>query len=64
MFLSILCRIAKEQRAALTNQRPVATRLTRLSGAGKSTIGNILEASLHAAGRLTYLIDGETSGLV
>ncbi|WCA73010.1 hypothetical protein G6L97_26525 (plasmid) [Agrobacterium tumefaciens] len=24
----------------------------------------MLEASLHAAGRLTYLIDGETSGLV
>ncbi|MNE27107.1 Adenylyl-sulfate kinase [compost metagenome] len=43
----------------LTNQRPVVIWLTGLSGAGKSTIGNILEARLHAAGRHTYLIDGD-----
>ena len=30
-----------------------------MSGAGKSTIANLLEARLHARGRHTYLLDGD-----
>ena len=33
--------------------------LTGLSGAGKSTVANALEAALHEAGRRTYLLDGD-----
>jgi bifunctional enzyme CysN/CysC len=32
---------------------------TGLSGAGKSTIANALDAKLHALGRHTYLLDGD-----
>jgi bifunctional enzyme CysN/CysC len=32
---------------------------TGLSGSGKSTIANLLEKKLHAAGRHTYLLDGD-----
>jgi len=30
-----------------------------LSGAGKSTIANLVEKQLHAAGHMTYLLDGD-----
>jgi bifunctional enzyme CysN/CysC len=30
-----------------------------LSGAGKSTIANLVEKKLHAMGRHTYLLDGD-----
>ncbi|RZJ93567.1 MAG: adenylyl-sulfate kinase, partial [Brevundimonas sp.] len=33
--------------------------LTGLSGAGKSTIANLVEKRLHADGRHTYLLDGD-----
>jgi bifunctional enzyme CysN/CysC len=33
--------------------------LTGLSGAGKSTLANLLEQRLHAAGKRTYLLDGD-----
>jgi bifunctional enzyme CysN/CysC len=33
--------------------------LTGLSGAGKSTIANLLEKKLHAAGRHSFLLDGD-----
>jgi bifunctional enzyme CysN/CysC len=33
--------------------------LTGLSGAGKSTIANLLEKRLHAMGKRTYLLDGD-----
>ena len=33
--------------------------LTGLSGAGKSTIANLVEKKLHAMGRHTYLLDGD-----
>lgn len=46
-------------RAALKNQNPVCIWLTGLSGAGKSTIANLLEQRLFAAGRHTYLLDGD-----
>ncbi|TGQ21531.1 adenylyl-sulfate kinase, partial [Mesorhizobium sp. M00.F.Ca.ET.216.01.1.1] len=32
---------------------------TGLSGAGKSTIANALEVKLHAAGKRTYILDGD-----
>ena len=32
---------------------------TGLSGAGKSTIANLVEERLHAQGRHTYLLDGD-----
>jgi bifunctional enzyme CysN/CysC len=46
-------------RAALKAQRPMAIWLTGLSGAGKSTIAKLLEQRLHAAGRHTYVLDGD-----
>jgi len=46
-------------RARLKHQQPCCIWLTGLSGAGKSTIANVLEERLHAAGRHTMLIDGD-----
>ncbi len=47
------------QRSLTKGQRPRAIWLTGLSGAGKSTIANALEAELVARGRHTYLLDGD-----
>ncbi|MDB5099259.1 MAG: cysC [Cyanobacteria bacterium RYN_339] len=46
-------------RAALMGQTPCCLWLTGLSGAGKSTLANGLEQRLHAAGRHTYVLDGD-----
>ncbi|HMO46737.1 MAG TPA: sulfate adenylyltransferase subunit CysN [Rubrivivax sp.] len=46
-------------RAALKHQRPCVIWFTGLSGAGKSTIANLVEKRLHALGRHTYLLDGD-----
>ncbi len=46
-------------RAALKHQRPCVIWFTGLSGAGKSTIANLVEKRLHAMGRHTYLLDGD-----
>jgi bifunctional enzyme CysN/CysC len=46
-------------RAGLKGQRPAVVWFTGLSGAGKSTIANVVEHKLHAAGRHTYLLDGD-----
>jgi len=46
-------------RADLLGQRPTVVWLTGLSGAGKSTIANLVERTLHARGRATYLLDGD-----
>jgi bifunctional enzyme CysN/CysC len=46
-------------RATLKGQRPCVVWFTGLSGAGKSTIANLVEKRLHAAGRHTYLLDGD-----
>jgi bifunctional enzyme CysN/CysC len=51
--------IAKPARAAQKGQKPRVIWLTGLSGAGKSTIANLLEKRLHADGRHTYLLDGD-----
>jgi bifunctional enzyme CysN/CysC len=46
-------------RAAQKRQQPRLVWFTGLSGAGKSTIANLVEKRLHAAGRHTYLLDGD-----
>jgi bifunctional enzyme CysN/CysC len=51
--------VHKEARAALAKQRPAVLWFTGLSGAGKSTIANLVEKKLHAAGHMTYLLDGD-----
>lgn len=40
-------------------QRPICIWMTGLSGAGKSTLANALEVELHAAGRFSYVLDGD-----
>ena len=51
--------VDKAARAAIKGQKPVVLWFTGLSGAGKSTIANLVEKRLHALGRHTYLIDGD-----
>ncbi|HJV42817.1 sulfate adenylyltransferase subunit CysN [Caulobacter sp.] len=51
--------VSKGSRAALKAQRGQVVWLTGLSGAGKSTIANLVEKRLHALGRHTYLLDGD-----
>jgi len=48
-----------EAHAALKGHRPGVVWLTGLSGAGKSTIANVLERKLHAEGIHTFLLDGD-----
>ena len=51
--------VDRDQRAALKDQQPVVLWLTGLSGAGKSTIANVVEKKLLALGRHTMLLDGD-----
>ena len=51
--------VSRETHAALKGQRPAVLWFTGLSGAGKSTIANLVEAKLAARGRHTYLLDGD-----
>ena len=51
--------VTRDMRAAMKGQRPRLLWLTGLSGAGKSTIANLVERKLHALGRHTYLLDGD-----
>ncbi|GHA88611.1 sulfate adenylyltransferase subunit CysN [Modicisalibacter luteus] len=51
--------IDKQARALSKGQRPAVLWFTGLSGAGKSTIANLVEKKLHAAGQHTYLLDGD-----
>jgi bifunctional enzyme CysN/CysC len=51
--------VGKPLRARLKGQRACVLWLTGLSGAGKSTIANIVEKQLAASGRHTYLLDGD-----
>jgi len=51
--------IDKAARAQLKGQKPAVLWFTGLSGAGKSTIANLVEKKLHAMGRHSYLLDGD-----
>ena len=51
--------VGRETHAALKGQRPAVLWFTGLSGAGKSTIANIVEQKLAARGRHTFLLDGD-----
>jgi bifunctional enzyme CysN/CysC len=51
--------VDKEHRATLLGQTPKVLWFTGLSGAGKSTIADLVERRLHALGRATYLLDGD-----
>jgi bifunctional enzyme CysN/CysC len=51
--------VNKVARASLSRQKPCILWFTGLSGAGKSTIANLVEKRLHADGRHTYLLDGD-----
>jgi len=51
--------VGRETHAALKGQRPAVLWFTGLSGAGKSTIANIVERKLAARGRHTFLLDGD-----
>ena len=51
--------VHKAARAELKHQRPAVLWFTGLSGAGKSTIANLVEKRLHAEGRHTMILDGD-----
>ena len=51
--------VSREVHAAQKGQRPAVVWLTGLSGAGKSTIANLVEKKLLARGRHTFLLDGD-----
>ena len=51
--------VNKQARAAMKGQKPVVLWFTGLSGSGKSTIANLVEKSLAAEGKHTYLLDGD-----
>ncbi|MFD4675717.1 adenylyl-sulfate kinase [Lentzea sp. NPDC058450] len=51
--------VDKQARVARNGHRPCVVWLTGLSGAGKSTIADLVERALHAEGRHTFLLDGD-----
>lgn len=51
--------VNKNARAVLNGHKPMILWFTGLSGAGKSTIANLVEKALHAQGRHTMLLDGD-----
>ncbi len=51
--------IDRAARADLKHQKPAILWFTGLSGAGKSTIANLVEKRLHVAGQHTYMLDGD-----
>ena len=51
--------VSRETHAALKGQKPVILWFTGLSGAGKSTIANLVEQRLAQRGRHTFLLDGD-----
>jgi bifunctional enzyme CysN/CysC len=54
-----LLTVDKALRSRLLAQTPCVLWFTGLSGAGKSTIANLVESRLHDLGRATYLLDGD-----
>ncbi|WP_316163853.1 sulfate adenylyltransferase subunit CysN [Bradyrhizobium sp. SZCCHNRI20481] len=51
--------ISKVERSRLMNHKAAVMWFTGLSGAGKSTIANLVEADLHARGIHTIMLDGD-----
>jgi bifunctional enzyme CysN/CysC len=51
--------VSRETHAALKGQKPAVVWFTGLSGAGKSTIANLVEKKLAGRGRHTFLLDGD-----
>lgn len=51
--------VDKAARAQLKGQKPAVLWFTGLSGAGKSTIANLVEKRLHAQGHHTMILDGD-----
>jgi bifunctional enzyme CysN/CysC len=51
--------VGKSARSRLKGHPACVIWMTGLSGAGKSTIANVLEVDLHARGIHTYLLDGD-----
>ncbi len=51
--------VTREARSQMKHQKPAVLWFTGLSGSGKSTVANLLEKKLHAAGRHTYVLDGD-----
>ena len=49
----------RESHAAMKNQQPAVLWFTGLSGAGKSTIANLVEKKLARMNRHTFLLDGD-----
>ncbi len=51
--------VSREDRMRVSGQRGAVLWFTGLSGSGKSTVASAVEQKLNAAGRLTYLLDGD-----
>ncbi|HEY2771395.1 MAG TPA: sulfate adenylyltransferase subunit CysN [Solirubrobacteraceae bacterium] len=51
--------VDKRERATTLHQQPTVLWFTGLSGAGKSTIANLVEGELHRRGHHTYMLDGD-----
>ncbi|MGH6783153.1 MAG: adenylyl-sulfate kinase, partial [Sphingomicrobium sp.] len=51
--------VSRETHSKLKGQKPAVLWFTGLSGAGKSTIANLVEKKLAAMGRHTFLLDGD-----
>jgi bifunctional enzyme CysN/CysC len=51
--------VNKAGRSSLMNHKPAVLWFTGLSGSGKSTIANLVEAGLHARGVHTVMLDGD-----
>jgi bifunctional enzyme CysN/CysC len=52
--------VSREVHARIKGQKPAVLWFTGLSGAGKSTIANLVEKKLVARGKHTFLLDGDT----
>ena len=51
--------VDRKARARIKNQVPRVVWFTGLSGAGKSTIANLVDQRLHALGHHTFILDGD-----
>lgn len=65
IFPQVSGAVTKFERSQMKRQKPFVVWLTGLSGAGKTTIANMLENELYEKGLHTYILDGDSirSGL-